>query len=127
MSLYGHAIRFIVIIVNATLILNVGNYPVNTGLDHDAAQSKNIMNDFTLIDGGQTVIIALKASYKAKKACADQLRIDFSLKMNEYINCCVGFEALTAVHMKMVVFWVVAPCSLVEVYHRPDDGGRKYF
>jgi hypothetical protein len=40
--------------------------------------------------------------------------------------------------MKMAVFWVVAPCSLVEVYqrfrgpcclhrltHRPDDGGSK--
>jgi hypothetical protein len=27
----------------------------------------------------------------------------------------VGFEVLTAVITKMVVFWVVAPCSLVEV------------
>jgi hypothetical protein len=43
------------------------------------------------------------------------------------------FEVLTAVSMKMAVFWVVAPCSLVEVYqrfvarltHHPDDGGRK--
>jgi hypothetical protein len=27
----------------------------------------------------------------------------------------------------MAVFWVVAPCSLVEVYQRdrPDDGGSK--
>jgi hypothetical protein len=30
----------------------------------------------------------------------------------------VGFEVLTAVSTKMVVFWVVAPCSLVEVYQR---------
>jgi hypothetical protein len=30
----------------------------------------------------------------------------------------VGFEVLTAVSMKMAVFWVVAPCSLVEVYQR---------
>jgi hypothetical protein len=54
----------------------------------------------------------------------------------------VGFEVLTAVSMKMAVFWVVAPCSLVEAYqrfrgpcclhhqgdelpHRPDDGGSK--
>jgi hypothetical protein len=48
----------------------------------------------------------------------------------------VGFEVLTAVSMKMTVFWVVAQCSLVEVYqrfrdpcclhyHRPDDGGSK--
>jgi hypothetical protein len=28
----------------------------------------------------------------------------------------VGFEVLTAVSMKMAIFWVVAPCSLVEVY-----------
>jgi hypothetical protein len=30
----------------------------------------------------------------------------------------VGFEVLTAASMKMAVFWVVAPCSLVEVYQR---------
>jgi hypothetical protein len=28
----------------------------------------------------------------------------------------VGFEVLTAVSMKMAVFWVVAPFSMVEVY-----------
>jgi hypothetical protein len=38
----------------------------------------------------------------------------------------VGFEILTAVSMKMAVFWVVAPCSLVEVYqitwsYNPED------
>jgi hypothetical protein len=30
----------------------------------------------------------------------------------------VGFEVLTAVSMKIAVFWVVAP-------YRPDDGGSK--
>jgi hypothetical protein len=30
----------------------------------------------------------------------------------------VGFQVLTAASMKMAVFWVVAPCSLVEVYRR---------
>jgi hypothetical protein len=30
----------------------------------------------------------------------------------------VRFEVLTAVSTKMAVFWVVAPCSLVEIYHR---------
>jgi hypothetical protein len=30
----------------------------------------------------------------------------------------VGFEVLTAVNTKMAVFWVVAPCSLVEVYKK---------
>jgi hypothetical protein len=33
----------------------------------------------------------------------------------------VGFEVLTAVSMKIAVFWVVAPSSP----HRPDDGGSK--
>jgi Co/Zn/Cd efflux system component len=31
---------------------------------------------------------------------------------------CVRFEVLTAVSMKIAVFWVVAPYSLVEVYQR---------
>jgi hypothetical protein len=30
----------------------------------------------------------------------------------------VRFEVLTAVGTKMAVFWVVAPCSLVEIYQR---------
>jgi hypothetical protein len=30
----------------------------------------------------------------------------------------LGFEVLMAVNTKMAVFWVVAPCSLVEVYQR---------
>jgi hypothetical protein len=38
------------------------------------------------------------------------------------INVFVGFEVLTAVSMKIAVFWVVAPCSLG---NRPDDGGSK--
>jgi hypothetical protein len=49
----------------------------------------------------------------------------------------VGFEVLTAASMKMAVFWVVAPCNLVQVYQRfggacclhhqgPDDGGSKH-
>jgi hypothetical protein len=33
------------------------------------------------------------------------------------IHYSVGFEVLTAVSKKMAVFWVVAPYSLVEVYH----------
>jgi hypothetical protein len=37
---------------------------------------------------------------------------------HENVNRVVGFEVLTAVCTKMVVFWVVAPCSLVEVYQR---------
>jgi hypothetical protein len=30
----------------------------------------------------------------------------------------VRFEVLTAASMKMIVFWVVAPCSLVEIDRR---------
>jgi hypothetical protein len=54
---------------------------------------------------------------------------------NENLLHSVGFEVLTAVSTKMTVFWVVAPCCLVEVYerfrgpcclhHRPDDGDGK--
>jgi hypothetical protein len=35
--------------------------------------------------------------------------------------CFVGFEVLTSASMKMAVFWVVAPCTLVEVYRRFRD------
>jgi hypothetical protein len=48
----------------------------------------------------------------------------------------VRFEVIMAASMKMAVFWVVAPCSLVEVHrrfrsacclhhHKGDDGGSK--
>jgi hypothetical protein len=50
------------------------------------------------------------------------------LEGQQNIKNAVGFEVLTAVSMKMAVFWVVAPCSLVKFYqrhHRPDDGGSK--
>jgi hypothetical protein len=30
----------------------------------------------------------------------------------------VGFEVLTTVSTKMAVFWVVAPCSLVENFYQ---------
>jgi hypothetical protein len=36
----------------------------------------------------------------------------------------IGFAVLTAVSTKMAVFWVVAPCSLVEVYQRFRGPGR---
>jgi hypothetical protein len=48
----------------------------------------------------------------------------------------VRFQVLNAVSVNMTVFWIIAPCSLVEVYDvakllavsiiramRPDDGG----
>jgi hypothetical protein len=61
------------------------------------------------------------------------------VKQKNFQKKLLGLEVLTAVSMKMAVFWVVAPCSLVEVYqcfrcpcclhrqgdHRPDDEGSK--
>jgi hypothetical protein len=53
--------------------------------------------------------------------------------INPLIEIQEGFEVLTAVSMKMDVFWVVAPCSLVDVYqrfrgpcclHHQDDSSR---
>jgi hypothetical protein len=37
---------------------------------------------------------------------------------DNHLHTQLGFEVLTAVSMKIAVFWVVAPCSLVEVYQR---------
>jgi hypothetical protein len=53
----------------------------------------------------------------------ENLRINFSQFGREsvsivmHINQRTGlrFEVLTALSMKMAVFWIVAPCSLVEV------------
>jgi hypothetical protein len=67
--------------------------------------------------------------------------LTFSTRFWKYEqDCNVAFEVLTAVRMKMAVFWVVAPCSLVDVYRRfrgncclhhqgdesPYDGGSKH-
>jgi hypothetical protein len=37
----------------------------------------------------------------------------------------VRFQVLTAVSMKVFVFWVVASCNLGD--HHPDDGDNKHF
>jgi hypothetical protein len=42
--------------------------------------------------------------------------ITFMLLWILKVHNLVGFEVLTAVSTKIAVFWVVAPCSLVEVY-----------
>jgi hypothetical protein len=49
-----------------------------------------------------------------------RLCLDFSVPRCNKINF-VRFEVLTAVSMKMAVFWVTSPCSLVEVYRRFRD------
>jgi hypothetical protein len=47
----------------------------------------------------------------------ENLEISFVVKLPVK----VGFEVLTAASKKMAVFLVVAPCSLVEVYHGSKD------
>jgi hypothetical protein len=42
----------------------------------------------------------------------------FMVTMYSTWNFLVGFQVLTVASMKMAVFWVVAPCSLVDVYQR---------
>jgi hypothetical protein len=41
-----------------------------------------------------------------------------SLQFDWQLHPSVGFDVLTAVSTKMAVFWVVAPCSLVEAHQR---------
>jgi uncharacterized radical SAM superfamily protein len=53
-----------------------------------------------------TIMISIKGRI-CEKTCKMQQR---KLK-NSMVT--VGFEVLTAVSMKMAVFWVVAPCTLV--------------
>jgi hypothetical protein len=43
---------------------------------------------------------------------------NFSTVSDFTISPVVGLEVLTAASMQMAVFWIVAPCSLVEVYQR---------
>jgi hypothetical protein len=47
------------------------------------------------------------------------------LKEATIIFILVRFQVLTAMNMKMAVFWVVAPCN-VRFTHRPDNGGSKH-
>jgi hypothetical protein len=37
-------------------------------------------------------------------------------KFHEKLMFIVSFEVMTAASMKMAVFWVFAPCGLLEVY-----------
>jgi hypothetical protein len=43
--------------------------------------------------------------------------LEYSVVKTEHNNS-VGFEVLMAASMKMAIFWVAGPCSLVEVYLR---------
>jgi hypothetical protein len=68
------------------------------------------------------------------------LETDLQLHNNIYMITIsfVRFKVLKAASKNMAVFWVVAPCSLVEIHrrfrgswflhrtHRPDDGGSRH-
>jgi hypothetical protein len=56
-----------------------------------------------------------KRYLRVNKRMDGRLRLTF-IFLSSYHS--VGFEVFTAVSMKMAVFWVVAPCSLVELYQR---------
>jgi hypothetical protein len=43
-----------------------------------------------------------------------------------FVAILVRFQVLTVASMHMAVFWIVASCSPVDIYH-PDDGGRSHF
>jgi hypothetical protein len=47
-----------------------------------------------------------------------QYHFNYHIILSRRGSFMVRFEVLTAVSMKIAVFWVVAPCSLVEVYQR---------
>jgi hypothetical protein len=59
-------------------------------------------------DHGDGIVPVLKT---IKLILTDIIKFDL-------INYLVGFEVLTAVSMKIAVFWDIAPCSLIEVYQR---------
>jgi hypothetical protein len=80
---------------------------------------------------------SFKGQFKpvGQSAMAKQINTGIFYYRNKYFNKCVRFEVLTAVSTKIAVFWVVALCSLVEVYqrfkgpcwlhHHGNDGGSK--
>jgi hypothetical protein len=37
-------------------------------------------------------------------------------KSTKIVRSIVGLKVLTAVTMKSMIFWIITPCSLVEVY-----------
>jgi hypothetical protein len=80
------------------------------------------------------VVVCLYDCAQKRVLCEPTLHLIRLLSGRTFLHC-VGFEVLTAVSTKMAVFWIVAPCSLVQVYqhfrgpcciyNRPDDGGSK--
>jgi hypothetical protein len=50
--------------------------------------------------------------------CSWSLQYDSSFMPCASLHNSVGTEVLTAVRTNMALFWVVAPCSLVDVYQR---------
>jgi hypothetical protein len=61
---------------------------------------------------------AMSTKYLKRKILKEEIesRCQLCKECEETIDHFAEFEVLTAVSMKMAVFWVVAPYSLVEVY-----------
>jgi hypothetical protein len=62
--------------------------------------------------------------FRDKIFSGDKLRqFEQTSTVSERFSSSVRCQVLTVVSMKITVFWVVAPCSLVD---RPDDGGSNH-
>jgi hypothetical protein len=64
----------------------------------------------------------IKSRFSMENGCylsvQNLLSSRLSISTNKVYKIWVRFQVLTAASMKTAVFWVVAPCSLVEVYRR---------
>jgi hypothetical protein len=72
-------------------------------------QKRSILN----LVWGYIINIGLRTNYASNIPYKSTIT-NMSTLRNFYVF--VRFKVLTVANMKMVVFWVVAPCSLVEVY-----------
>jgi hypothetical protein len=59
--------------------------------------------------------LGLNTKHKSHMHRNSQLLSSMILLLNFIL---VGFEVLMVASMKVAVFWVIAPCSLVEIYQR---------
>jgi hypothetical protein len=73
------------------------------------------------IDKMQDILdLTLRTIQEEEQLTSFLLSLCLSLELSfcPYLSAYLRFQVLTAASMKMAVFWVVAPCSLVEVYRR---------
>jgi hypothetical protein len=80
-----------------------GAFPIQNGLKQGDALSPLLLK------------FALEYAIRKVKEDKERLELNGTHQLLVYGD---DFEVLTAVSTKMAVFWVVAPCSLLEVYER---------